>query len=285
MTHTNFVSVDLKGGLGNQLFQIFALLSYCITNRVEPALSDSIGGGHRTVVYWDSIFARLRRMLVLPRTPGLMYVEPAFHYTQLPEYNNISKPFTLNGYFQSYKYFESNEAEIMAILDIKHPPRHDGTVSMHFRIGDYAAIQDSHPVMTVDYYMAALTRMVDVTGRSDWTVMYFCEDDDIATVRPMIRRMEHMFSGMRFARADPGEDWEQMMQMSACEHSIIANSTFSWWGARIGDSIVRTNVIGGPGAEPPKRFTLYPERWFGSKMRDKNTDDLFPPEWICIGLD
>jgi len=64
------------------------------------------------------------------------------------------------------------------------------------------------------------------------------------------------------------DDWQQMLLMSCCNHNIIANSSFSWWGAYF-------NVN-------PTKIICYPSIWFGPKMSDVVVTDLFPDEWVRI---
>jgi hypothetical protein len=63
------------------------------------------------------------------------------------------------------------------------------------------------------------------------------------------------------------EDWEQMLLMSLCNHNIIANSTFSWWGAYLNDN--------------PGKIVCYPEHWFMPEVK-KDVTDLFEEDWIKI---
>ena len=64
-----------------------------------------------------------------------------------------------------------------------------------------------------------------------------------------------------------------MLTMSLCQHHIIANSTFSWWGAYFGYALVNNN-----------KLVYYPSIWFGSGLGDKKMDDLFPEGWKKINI-
>ena len=83
----------------------------------------------------------------------------------------------------------------------------------------------------------------------------------------MIKKLKSKHTNFKFERGGAQlQDWEQMLLMSCCEHHIIANSTFSWWGAYLNMN--------------PDKIVCYPKKWFNSESH--NTDDLFPEEWIKI---
>ena len=65
--------------------------------------------------------------------------------------------------------------------------------------------------------------------------------------------------------SDEYHDWEQLLIMSVCDHNIIANSSYSWWGAYLNENKNKT--------------VMYPEKWFGKKMQQHNLCDLFPLTW------
>ena len=82
--------------------------------------------------------------------------------------------------------------------------------------------------------------------------------------------LEKKFKNMTFTKAvDHSEDWEQLLMMSCCTHNIIANSSFSWWGAYFNSN--------------PEKIVCRPSVWFGPAMPDKdNIQDLCPEEWLII---
>ena len=146
---------------------------------------------------------------------------------------------------------------------------------MHFRLGDYKKYSKVHPIMPYEYYETALTKIQHVLYESNniknnFKVIYFCEDEDHAEVLITIQKLDEKFTNFDFIRGDNTlQDWEQMLYMSCCHHNIIANSSFSWWGAYFNSYI--------------DKMVFYPSKWFGDTIKN-DTRDLCPPEWIKIQI-
>jgi hypothetical protein len=102
------------------------------------------------------------------------------------------------------------------------------------------------------------------------TILYFCEKEDNNEVQDMIQRLSSVFDNTcSFVKApDQIDDWEQMLLMSCCRHNIIANSTFSWWGAYFNNNL--------------DKIVCYPSKWFGVKLAHHNLCDLFPKGWSPV---
>lgn len=249
----NVVSCYLMGGLGNQLFQIFSTLAYGLktTRIVLFPYTDKLTTGISRNTYWNSFLKSLMRftvfnrndynndsLLLLPR-----YIERGFLYSEIPRFP-CNPELLLYGYFQSYKYFESQKTEIFSLIELKKQQINVKalykkyfetykTISMHFRIGDYKNIQDCHPLMTYDYYRKALNYILSYQNEIVYRVLYFCEKDDISDVSIIINKLRIDFDTIEFIIVDNLiPDWQQMLLMSCCNHNIIANSSFSWWGDR-----------------------------------------------------
>ena len=141
-------------------------------------------------------------------------------------------------------------------------------VSMHFRLGDYLQCQDSHPIMPYEYYYNALCHVKNNHPNKNMKCLYFCEKQDNNTVMNIIIKLKNHIPNISFIKAsDELQDWEQMLLMSCCHNNIMANSTFSWWGAFLNKN--QHSII------------CYPEKWFGPKVAH-NTCDLFPINWQKI---
>jgi hypothetical protein len=183
----------------------------------------------------------------------------------------------LYGYFQSYKYFQDEFGEIRNMMKLDtlklvvnsiYKNDYDEIISMHFRIGDYKALQAFHPIMPVGYYENALHEIIDNSNDSNnkWTVLYFCEKQDNDEVEEKIEHLKSKFPNVTFEKADQLlDDWKQMLMMSLCKHNIIANSSFSWWGAYFNSHT--------------DKIVCYPDKWFGPSLKDKDVQDLFPDTW------
>jgi hypothetical protein len=142
------------------------------------------------------------------------------------------------------------------------------SISMHFRLGDYKKHPNVYYILDSNYYKHAISHILDKQTNKNAIIYYFCEDADLSDVENTIQILKNDFPLLSFVRADPLlEDWEQMLLMSLCSHNIIANSTFSWWGAYLNNN---TNKI-----------VCYPEKWFKPEAK-LNTCNLFPNDWISI---
>ena len=270
---------DLMGGLGNQLFQLFATIAYAMKHKCKFAFPLNITPGvTNRHPYWSSFLVNLKNFTINQIPNFSILREKGFEYEKLPElvHNNDA---ILHGYFQSYKYFNNEFDSICRLialnkqkeqLVVDYPNDYSNTISMHFRLGDYKSLQNFHPVLPFEYYKNALKFVSNSTQRTDWTVLYFCEKDDNEEVFTTINGLQLEFPKMKFIKQDDGlEDWKQMLMMSNCAYNIIANSTFSWWGAYF-------NTM-------PSKIVCYPELWFGPAIKEKNnTKDLFPNSWIKI---
>jgi hypothetical protein len=262
------------GGLGNQLFQLFNLLSYAETNRQEFFLEDLPPQREDRPFYWNTFLAPLRKYLK-PSIPLPVYQETKFEYDPIQSYRQINQPFKFLGYFQSYKYFQKNENILFEHIQLKetldktrenYPFDYSDFISMHFRVGDYKYLPEHHPVLSLSYYTSALNVMMRMTSAR--RVLYFYEPDDKDHVDEYIRLLKPLFPDMDFISIDHTiPDYEQLCLMACCSHQIIANSTFSWWGGYF-----NTN---------PDKIVTYPSKWFGPAQQ-KDTTDLFPTTWIKI---
>jgi len=278
------ITCNLMGGLGNQIFQIFATISYAIKSRKQFKFLnvDTLGGGSTTTrnTFWNSFFSRLKPFLI-DNIPQPIHVirEKDFTFNELPTYEMVGNDCLIYGYFQSYKYFHKNYEIICRLIRLEKMKTEllnklnlndeylNNCVSMHFRIGDYKKLQDFHPLATYKYYRNSLHFIQNTTNETH-TILYFCEDTDIDDVMKTIHSLEQEFQNYTFIRGENKlEDWEQMLLMSCCHHNIIANSSFSWWAAYF-------NFW-------PDKIICYPSVWFGN-VANNNTKDLCPPNWNRI---
>jgi len=291
------ISINLQGGLGNQLFQIFTTIAYAIEHNHKFIFPYTEKLCQR-VTYWNNFLSSLKMFTTANLIHRLSnndinhmetYGELDFKYNEIPP-RDKSDTFKINGYFQSYKYFEKYQDKIYSLLRIDKQTESiknevselfntSTTISMHFRLGDYKNLQGFHPIMPPVYYRDALTKIIEKGNISNARVLYFCEAEDNSTVNHTIGMLQSYFDEtackLEFVKVnDTIVDWKQLLIMSCCSHNIIANSSFSWWGAYLNSN--------------PEKIVCYPSLWFGQQMfyfhGYKDTVDLFPPNWNKIQI-
>ena len=278
------ITCNLMGGLGNQIFQIFATISYSIKvkNKFQFLNVSTLGRGSATIrnTFWNSFFVKLKPFLI-DNIPQSIHVirEKDFTFKELPLYEMIGKNCLIFGYFQSYRYFHENYEIICRIIGLEkmkddvlqklalNNEHLKNCISLHFRLGDYKKLQHFHPLTTHNYYRNSLNFIKNKTTES-YNILYFCEDTDIDDVMRTINMLEKEFTDYKFIRGDNTlEDWQQLLFMSCCHHNIIANSSFSWWAAYFNSW--------------SDKIICYPSVWFG-EIAKHNTKDLCPREWNRI---
>jgi hypothetical protein len=279
------LTANLMGGLGNVLFQVSACMAAAARTGRPFAFVRTATVDPSRPVYWDDFLTDLAPYLTptidCSQHKGLAMVYDPLWYKPIlaPDADTV---YVLHGYFQCPRYFAPEFGDIAATLGITRRraavaesfvrPAGRAAVAMHFRIGDYAAIQEFHPILTYEYYRDALVHIIRRVG-SAVDVYYFCEDVDIQRVEATVARLAAVVGdAARFVRGatDATPAYNQMLMMSLCDHIVIANSTFSWWAAFLNQS--KTKVV------------CYPSVWFGPEHRHPDiADELFRNlDWTLI---
>jgi len=273
------------GGLGNQLFQIFAIISLSMNSSTPCHFPDLHYFSSSRHAYWNSFLSRLQIFLksseFIKSTTSEVVKETNFEYQPLNVELVKRENVLFFGYYQSYKYFENNYRAIYNLIDINKYKNDimnkinitDKTISMHFRLGDYKDLSNFHPIINLNYYFNCLKYLINLEiNLSEYKILYFCENNesDIKIVSEIINNLLIKYPYLQFIREEGLEDYEEMILMSLCSHNIIANSTFSWWGAYLNDY--------------SNKIVMYPDVWFGPELSHKNTKDLYPENWIKISV-
>lgn len=285
------------GGLGNQMFQYAAGRALSLM-RGQPLLLDISGfdgyGLHqgfelkrvfncpaeiadeadvRRVLGWQAS-PLARRILSRPAMAALrrdsLVVEPHFHFW--PGLGRAPKDCYLIGYWQSENHFRDAADAIRQDFTFKQPLKTENArlaeqitqqnaVSLHVRRGDYVSNpqnRTTHGVCSLDYYRAAVRYISDQVRQP----YFFIFSDDIAWVKENLK----MDTPHRYIDHNHGiESYNDMRLMSLCRHHIIANSSFSWWGAWLNQS--------------ESKIVVAPEKWFAD---GKKAGDLLPQGWVKL---
>lgn len=198
------------------------------------------------------------------------YHEKDFSYDS--DLLNQSPPVIIEGYWQSYKYFSDIREQLLEDFRLLESPTglneeltkkisESNSVSIHIRRGDYVSNSNAnsyHGICGLDYYQDAVNKIESVT----LDPAYFIFSDDIDWCRQNLKLSKEPI----FIDHNRGSKSHfDMHLMSLCKHNVIANSSFSWWGAWL-----NTNH---------NKCVIAPKQWFAI---EKNTADLLPLDWLRI---
>lgn len=274
------IVVQLLGGLGNQMFQYACGRALALRTGKQLYLdvgSYSIYPGRRYELDVLNIQANIINLIEdkairdqLGIAGTLIYSERQFNFDQnvFDLCNNVF----LQGFWQTEKYFHDFTSVIRKELSpkmhslsaeslgISQEIRKSLSIAVHVRRTDYA-ICDQLGILPMDYYENAKQYLAMVFP----SAQYYIFSDDIDwckqefTIFPNARMVEH--------RSKIGCH-EDLWLMSQCQHNVIANSTYSWWGAWLNDN--------------PEKVVVAPDRWFAGEHL--NIQDLVSDKWIKVSV-
>lgn len=294
MAERTVVIVRLAGGLGNQLFQYAAGRALIETRGGDLLLdltsydNERLGRKYRLDLYRihasiasaddvarftlgdrHDLPSRIRRRVdpYLPVAWRNQYVDRKQGYD--PGIFRTRENVMLVGYWQSERYFTPIEQALHDELTLRSPPTglnatlaleltESVSVCIHVRRGDYIA-NDSHVVLATDYYRRAVRRMTSALHDP----VFYVFSDDIPWCR---RHLGFLGEAIFVDHNGPDYDYEDLRLISLCKHHVVANSSFSWWGAWL--------------AQHPGQVVIAPEKWYQDSNR--TTRDLIPKRWRTI---
>lgn len=253
-----FKKLGMYGKLGNQLFQIAAVVSYAKRYRMDyflPEWSNRWTEGIDMTQIFKGPFNVDDRVLHADTED---FREKSMTYSEIP----ISNRLNLEGYFQSERYFEEDliremfsiESRIESEIMEKNAGTFEDSCSIHIRREDYLNYPDIHPFLGINYYQRAITLMKE-RGYKRFLIF----SDDLGWCRQHFVGGEYLFSDKN------SYNYEDLILMSLCSSHIIANSTFSWWSAWL--------------SKKPQTV-IAPHTWFGSKGPQEH--EIVPNKWIQI---
>jgi hypothetical protein len=252
-----FSKLGKHGRLGNQLFQIASLIGF--KNKYNCELSFPV---------WD--YARYFKGPIPQHVPvpSTTLKEPHYHFT--PEFWDRhaeqfkTKKMDILGWLQSEKYWEQCKDEVKSIFSFqdKHKSAIEKsyanalsrpTIAISVRRGDYVD-NPNYDLLPIEYYLKALINNFDY---ENFNIIIFSDDFKYCKIH------FECFDNVYFAE---GSDIDQLCLMSLCDHFIISNSTFSWWGAYLGErpgsKVIRpAYLFAGPLLAKSDFKDHYPERW------------------------
>lgn len=291
------IYIALKGGLGNQMFQLAAAYNLATEKKTQLSVITDEFKKEESEIYTKRSF-ELASVFVLEDIEiakkkdyayllkndltsrikkklfnGIAYFEPNLQYQ--PTIKKLGRNTYLNGYFQSEQYFKKHQQSIKALFsfrknlnkkteDIVKIIQQKRTLAIHVRRGDYVTKQNINAIhgnLPLAYYKKALKNF----ELDKYNICFF--SDDILWVKEKFGYLDAR--ELTFVDWNHHTDaWQDLYLMSQCDDFIIANSSFSWWGAWL--------------SEKPDKKIIAPKNWFKDKNLNQFTGDLIPDEWKQI---
>lgn len=256
----SFNNIGNLGRLANQMFQYSSLKGiaryrgYEFSIPPREAFGQNDGNVRNSDVILYDVF-KLEEKNNIAIINNQIFAERQHHFDE-QLFNQCPDNVDLFGYYQTEKYFKHIEDEIrkdfsfdVELFDIcksfMSQISDDEIISLHVRRGDYI-VNPNHPTQTLEFYEKALAKLPD-----NIPVIVFSDDSDWCN-------QQELFSSDRFMISENNSTDADLCLMSLCNYHIIANSSFSWWGAWLAKS----------------KQVYAPQNWFGGECSNKSTVDV-----------
>ena len=256
-----------NGRFGNQMFQYAATRGIAAKHNYDWCIPD----GPKTDDEFEDeenqhklfMAFKMGGVKVINMHPAPYKQEGSFTFDQ-DLFDNCEDNINLYGYFQSEKYFKHIEDQIREDFTWRDDVRDlcqdlfntigDTAISLHIRRTDHLVKPTYHPVLPLSYYEEALSKCPRVHDSCEVPVLVFSDD-------PEWCHEQDFFNDDRFLISDSGDNITDMCLMSMCDYQIMANSTYSWWGALLSNSenVIAPKLWFGPDGQDPK--DIYVDRW------------------------
>ena len=254
-----------NGRLGNQMFQYATTRGIAASKGYDFTIPDSDFQDQWNDHQLFDAF-RMSGAKNIGFIDAQYYKEPDNHsHVYLQDFvDNCPDNISLYGYFQTEKYFKHIANDIREdftfvdniLTPCKEAFSFDDVISLHVRRSDYLSATNVayHSNCGDNYYENALKEF-----DSNLPVLIFSDDTEWC-------KQQDIFKPKRFFISETGNNLMDMCLMTMCNHHIIANSSFSWWGAWLANS---QNVVA-------------PKQWYGPAGEHQSTQDLYLPHWKVL---
>jgi hypothetical protein len=256
-------TIGTNGRFGNQLFQYASLLGMAKLKGYEYGVPyDNKSDDEYYNFFLPECFLNLKAKDSSNHISNFIAKEEQFTFDE--RFCNLPDNTDIWGYFQTEKYFKKYKDEILDQFQFKQeikdvcntfiePYKNENTTSIHIRLGDYLKVSDTHPVCSEEYYIMAMN---EIPKKS----LIFLFSDDVEKAKNIFKYFDKKIIYPEF-----NNKFLDMCLMSMCNNHIIANSSFSWWGAWLANS----------------KKVIAPSLWFGPKVQ-KKWSDIYCDEWTVI---
>ena len=270
----SFNNIGNAGRLGNQMFQYASLKgiakkhghSFCIPPKEYFGTKDPKVRDAGCDIY--DVF-NLQKENIVSVTSNKDLKESTMNFDS-ELFETCPDNVNLDGYFQSEKYFKHIEDEIRKDFTFDEQLFVDtnrflaefysgkDVISLHVRRGDYKNFPDHHPICNLEYYAKALA-VIDESLSEEAPVIIFTDDEEWV-------ENQKLFDGDRFVISQENTVDFDLCLMTCCDYHIIANSSFSWWGAWLSRS----------------KGVIAPKNWFGPALNGWKLEDRILDQWVTI---